>query len=221
MLETDANLAAAATISPLISIWPTKAKMSTTTCGARSMRCKRLLDKLETETLLSGENDRSQRHRHHPSRRGRYRVAGLGRHAAAHVLALGRAPGFRNGALRLPARRRSGLKSATFAVNGEYAFGLLKSEIGVHRLVRISPFDQAKRRHTSFASVYRLARNRRQHRSRSSSRKTFASIPTAPAARADSTSTPPIRRCASRTSRQAWSRAARTNARSTRTKNEP
>src|SRR5208283_5702086 len=48
----------------------------------------------------------------------------------------------------------AGLKSATFAVNGEYAFGLLQSEIGVHRLVRISPFDQAKRRHTSFASVF-------------------------------------------------------------------
>src|SRR5437764_834912 len=42
----------------------------------------------------------------------------------------------------------AGLKSATFAVNGDYAFGLLTSEIGVHRLVRISPFDQAKLRHT-------------------------------------------------------------------------
>jgi peptide chain release factor 2 len=48
----------------------------------------------------------------------------------------------------------AGIKSATFGVNGEYAFGLLTSEIGVHRLVRISPFDQAKRRHTSFASVF-------------------------------------------------------------------
>jgi peptide chain release factor 2 len=48
----------------------------------------------------------------------------------------------------------AGLKSATFAVNGPYAYGLLLGEIGVHRLVRISPFDQAKRRHTSFASVY-------------------------------------------------------------------
>ena len=48
----------------------------------------------------------------------------------------------------------AGLKSVTFTVTGEYAYGLLNSEIGVHRLVRISPFDQAKRRHTSFASVF-------------------------------------------------------------------
>ena len=48
----------------------------------------------------------------------------------------------------------AGLKSATFTVTGEYAYGLLASETGVHRLVRISPFDAAARRHTSFASVF-------------------------------------------------------------------
>jgi peptide chain release factor 2 len=48
----------------------------------------------------------------------------------------------------------AGIKSATVAVNGEYAYGLLMAEAGVHRLVRISPYDQAKRRHTSFASLY-------------------------------------------------------------------
>jgi peptide chain release factor 2 len=48
----------------------------------------------------------------------------------------------------------AGLKNVTLHVQGEYAFGYLKGENGVHRLVRISPFDSNKRRHTSFASVH-------------------------------------------------------------------
>ena len=48
----------------------------------------------------------------------------------------------------------AGLKSVTFRVEGDYAYGLLAAEAGVHRLVRISPFDQAARRHTSFASLF-------------------------------------------------------------------
>ena len=48
----------------------------------------------------------------------------------------------------------AGIKSASFAVRGEHAYGYLNGESGVHRLVRISPFDAQKRRHTSFASVY-------------------------------------------------------------------
>jgi peptide chain release factor 2 len=48
----------------------------------------------------------------------------------------------------------AGIKSATVQVEGENAYGMLSGESGVHRLVRISPFDQAARRHTSFASVF-------------------------------------------------------------------
>jgi peptide chain release factor 2 len=48
----------------------------------------------------------------------------------------------------------AGIKSATFTVEGDYAYGYLKAEAGIHRLVRISPFDANARRHTSFASVF-------------------------------------------------------------------
>jgi peptide chain release factor 2 len=56
--------------------------------------------------------------------------------------------------LDLQAGDEAGLKDATIEINTEYGYGFLKSESGVHRLVRISPFDAAKRRHTSFTSVF-------------------------------------------------------------------
>jgi len=56
--------------------------------------------------------------------------------------------------LEYQAGEEAGLKSVTVMVRGDFAYGYLKAERGVHRLVRISPFDAAKRRHTSFASVY-------------------------------------------------------------------
>jgi peptide chain release factor 2 len=62
--------------------------------------------------------------------------------------------GYKVETLDLQAGDEAGIKSATLAINGPYSYGYLKAEAGVHRLVRISPFDANKRRHTSFASVF-------------------------------------------------------------------
>ncbi len=61
--------------------------------------------------------------------------------------------GFQTELIEASPGEEAGLKSATFTVKGENAYGILKAERGVHRLVRLSPFDQAHRRHTSFAEV--------------------------------------------------------------------
>jgi peptide chain release factor 2 len=62
--------------------------------------------------------------------------------------------GFRTELLEASPGEEAGLKSATFTVSGENSYGVLKAERGVHRLVRLSPFDAAHRRHTSFAQVF-------------------------------------------------------------------
>ena len=62
--------------------------------------------------------------------------------------------GFKTEILDLTAGEEAGLKSATVRMEGDFVYGHLNQEIGVHRLVRISPFDSAKRRHTSFAAVF-------------------------------------------------------------------
>jgi peptide chain release factor 2 len=62
--------------------------------------------------------------------------------------------GFKREIIDQQPAEEAGIKSATFTITGDYAYGMMSAEAGVHRLVRISPFDQAARRHTSFASVY-------------------------------------------------------------------
>jgi len=65
--------------------------------------------------------------------------------------------GFQTEVLDYLPGEEAGIKSVTLSVKGPYAYGMLKSESGVHRLVRISPFDAARRRHTSFAAIEVLA----------------------------------------------------------------
>ena len=64
--------------------------------------------------------------------------------------------GFRTEIIDYQPGEEAGLKSATALISGEYAFGLLAAEVGIHRLVRISPFDANARRHTSFAAVHAM-----------------------------------------------------------------
>jgi len=62
--------------------------------------------------------------------------------------------GFKTDVIHITPGDEAGIKSATVEVLGEYAYGYLKAEVGIHRLVRISPYDANKRRHTSFAAVF-------------------------------------------------------------------
>ncbi len=112
------------------------------------------VEKLETRMLLSGENDvRSAIMTIHPGAGGTE-----SQDWAEMLLRMFLRWAERNGFSTEVTDRLegdgAGIKSVTFEVNGEYAYGLLQSEVGVHRLVRISPFDSAARRQTSFASVF-------------------------------------------------------------------
>jgi len=113
-----------------------------------------LVERLETETLLSGEHDaRNAIVTIHPGAGGT-ESQDWAEMLLRMYLRWAERQGFETVLNDYQPGEEAGIKSATFSVNGEYAYGLLTSEIGVHRLVRISPFDQAKRRHTSFASVF-------------------------------------------------------------------
>jgi peptide chain release factor 2 len=113
-----------------------------------------LVDRLETDTLLSGENDaRNAIVTIHPGAGGT-ESQDWAEMLMRMYLRWAERQGFEAVLNDYQPGEEAGIKSATFSISGDYAYGLLTSEIGVHRLVRISPFDQAKRRHTSFASVF-------------------------------------------------------------------
>jgi peptide chain release factor 2 len=113
-----------------------------------------ILNRLETQMLLSGENDgRDALMTIHPGAGGTE-----SQDWAEMLMRMYLRWAEWNGMSTVLTDRQegdgAGIKSVTFEVNGPNAYGLLFSEIGVHRLVRISPFDSAARRHTSFASVF-------------------------------------------------------------------
>jgi peptide chain release factor 2 len=113
-----------------------------------------VVETLETRTLLSGPNDeRNAIVTIHPGAGGT-ESQDWAEMLLRMYLRWSERQGFETVLNDHQPGEEAGIKSATFSISGEYAYGFLLSEIGVHRLVRISPFDQAKRRHTSFASVF-------------------------------------------------------------------
>ena len=113
-----------------------------------------MLDKLETQMLLSGENDqRDAIMTIHPGAGGT-ESQDWAEMLLRMYLRWAERSGFQTVITDRLEGEGAGIKSVTFEVNGENAYGLLQAEIGVHRLVRISPFDAQSRRHTSFASVF-------------------------------------------------------------------
>ena len=113
-----------------------------------------LLEKLEFRRMFSGEMDSSHAYLDIQSGSGGTEAQDWAEMILRMYLRWGEAKGFKVELMEASAGEVAGIKSATIRFEGEYAFGWLRTETGVHRLVRKSPFDSTGRRHTSFASVF-------------------------------------------------------------------
>lgn len=112
------------------------------------------LDKLQLESLLSGEADANDCYVEINAGAGGTEAQDWAQMMARMYARYCEQAGFKTEWIAESAGEEAGLKSATMQVKGHNAYGWLKTESGVHRLVRISPFDSQARRHTSFASVW-------------------------------------------------------------------
>ena len=111
------------------------------------------LEQLQEDALFSGEYDAGDAVVTIQSDAGGTDAQDFAEMALRMYLRWAERRGFKTELLEASPGEEAGLKSATFTVEGENAYGVLKAERGKHRLVRLSPFDQAHRRHTSFAQV--------------------------------------------------------------------
>lgn len=110
--------------------------------------------RLELESLLSGEADRNDCYLEVNSGAGGTEAQDWAEMMLRMYTRWAEQHGYKVTMLESTEGEQAGIKSATLQISGINAYGWLKTEAGVHRLVRISPFDSAKRRHTSFASVW-------------------------------------------------------------------
>ena len=114
----------------------------------------RELEKLEFRRMFSGETDSNNAYLDIQAGSGGTEAQDWAEMLLRMYLRWGEDKGFKTTLVEASAGEVAGLKSATIQFEGEYAFGWLRTETGVHRLVRKSPFDSGGRRHTSFASIF-------------------------------------------------------------------
>ena len=112
------------------------------------------LEKLEFRRMFSGEMDPNNAFLDIQAGSGGTEAQDWAEMMLRMYLRWGESRGFKTELIEVSAGDVAGIKSATIKFEGEYAFGWLRTETGVHRLVRKSPFDSGNRRHTSFASVF-------------------------------------------------------------------
>ena len=112
------------------------------------------LEKLEFRRMFSGEMDESSAYLDIQAGSGGTEAQDWAEMLLRMYLRWGESKGFKAELVEVSGGDVAGIKSATILISGEYAFGWLRTETGVHRLVRKSPFDSGSRRHTSFASVF-------------------------------------------------------------------
>ena len=113
-----------------------------------------LLEQLEFRRMFSGEMDVNSAYLDIQSGSGGTEAQDWAEMMLRMYLRWGESHGFRTELIEVSAGEVAGIKSATIHFEGEYAYGWLRTETGVHRLVRKSPFDSGNRRHTSFSSVF-------------------------------------------------------------------
>ena len=123
-------------------------------CEKETERLTQILENLEFQRMFSGELDRSDAFLDIQSGSGGTEAQDWAEMLLRMYLRWGERKGFKMELLEASAGEVAGIKSVTIKVEGEYAYGWLRTETGVHRLVRKSPFDSGNRRHTSFAAVF-------------------------------------------------------------------
>ena len=123
-------------------------------CGEEIKSLSVRLDQIESESLLSGEHDQANAIVTLNAGAGGTEAQDWARMLQRMYLRWAERRGFKSEISDAQPGEEAGIKSASLMIKGDYAYGFMRSEVGVHRLVRISPFDSNARRHTSFASVF-------------------------------------------------------------------